>query len=68
MNNTDSLFLGVATGIIGLGLQNLNPYEPIAITHFNSIVLGLSIAILYFVGYKCLICLMIKIYKERKNK
>jgi hypothetical protein len=38
--NHKGFVLGVASGITGLGLQNLNPFEPIAITHFNSIILG----------------------------
>ena len=40
------LLLGVATGITGLGLQNLNPFEPIAITHFHSIILGFCVFII----------------------
>ena len=66
--NIDYMITGVITGIIGLGLQNINPFEPADITHFNSILLGLCILIIYFVVYKRLICFLIKKYKKRGNE
>jgi len=61
------LVLGVATGITGLGLQNLNPNEPIAITHFNAVLLGL---IFFMIGYWVipLIILLINNFKERHKR
>jgi len=61
-----NFILGVATGITGLGLQNLNPNEPIAITHFNAILLGLIIFVIAYWLIPLIIWLISK-YKEVVN-
>ena len=40
-NIRDVLIVGVATGLIGIGLQNYNPFEPRDCTHLCSISTGL---------------------------
>lgn len=47
--NWKSFSWGIAIGMIGLGLQNINPYEPRDITHLESILLGLVTLFVYYI-------------------
>ena len=37
------LFVGVCGGIIGVGLQNLNPLEPYDLTHWTAVGVGTTL-------------------------
>ena len=62
-NPLHTLIIGVAVGLIAIGLQNYNPLEPRACTHYCSI----------FVGYGVFLCLLlvnifvILYYKTKKD-
>jgi len=61
----DMFFIGVSVGLIGIGLQNYNPLEPRACTHYCSILGGVMIILL--VGLVNIIYGAWILYKETRH-